>query len=235
MEPLASGFDVALKTPVDRVQYEAEEGAIVSVGATNFEADFVVCTIPLGVLKAGNISFDPPLPKQLAQSIDRIPMGSVTKLAMKFDTTFWPVDVQYFGVMNAEKGRWTYLFNYRTFSDANILMPLSFGNYAFVADAMGDEEMLADAMDVLREVFGAHIPWPVETLATHWSTDPFTLGAYSYAGFGSTPDDFNAFAKPVAEVLFFAGEHTDFTFHGTVHGALLTGRRAAEQIDEIAD
>jgi monoamine oxidase len=36
---------------------------------------------------------------------------------------------------------------------------------------------------------------------------------------------------PVADTLFFAGEHTDTTGHwGTVHGALGSGLRAAAQL-----
>jgi predicted flavoprotein YhiN len=38
-------------------------------------------------------------------------------------------------------------------------------------------------------------------------------------------------AEPVADTLFFAGEHTDVTGHwGTVHAAMRSGLRAAEQI-----
>jgi monoamine oxidase len=38
-------------------------------------------------------------------------------------------------------------------------------------------------------------------------------------------------AKPIANTLFFAGEATDITgYNGTVHGAMASGQRAAEQI-----
>jgi monoamine oxidase len=37
--------------------------------------------------------------------------------------------------------------------------------------------------------------------------------------------------QPVEQTLFFAGEHTEVTGHwGTVHGALRSGMRAAEQL-----
>lgn len=233
LAPLSTGFDIALNAAVRAVAYEEDDGATVYVGDTAYEADYVICTAPLGVLKAAAIAFDPPLPKRLTQAIERMPMGTVTKLALQFAEPFWPTDVQYFGVLNEVKGRWPYILNYRTFSDQNILLPLSFGNYAFAADAMTDAEMVADAMDVLREVFGETIPEPVAHIATHWSTDPHALGAYSYAGFGSTPEDFESFKTPVSQTLFFAGEHTDFAYHATVHGALLSGRRAAARLLEI--
>ena len=38
-------------------------------------------------------------------------------------------------------------------------------------------------------------------------------------------------SEPVANTLFFAGEHTDTTGHwGTVHAAMRSGLRAATQI-----
>ena len=41
----------------------------------------------------------------------------------------------------------------------------------------------------------------------------------------------SAMAEPVEDTLYFAGEHTDTTGHwGTVHGALRSGLRAADQI-----
>ena len=65
---------------------------------------------------------------------------------------------------------------------------------------------------------------------TRWSTDPRSLGAYSYTGVGLTPEDFDGFTEPVASRLFFAGEHAAFEYHGTVHGAYLSGQDAAEKI-----
>ena len=66
---------------------------------------------------------------------------------------------------------------------------------------------------------------------THdWQRDPLSLGAYSYAPKGALHAS-DAMAEPVDGTLFFAGEHTDTTGHwGTVHGALRSGLRAAEQV-----
>jgi monoamine oxidase len=65
-----------------------------------------------------------------------------------------------------------------------------------------------------------------------WQSDPFSLGAYSYAPKGALNAS-EAMAQPVEGTLFFAGEHTDTSGHwGTVHGALRSGLRAARQILE---
>jgi monoamine oxidase len=63
-----------------------------------------------------------------------------------------------------------------------------------------------------------------------WQSDPFSRGAYSYGKAGSCGAQ-EALAAPLANTLFFAGEATDLSGNtGTVHGAIATGRRAAEEI-----
>jgi monoamine oxidase len=69
---------------------------------------------------------------------------------------------------------------------------------------------------------------------THdWRNDPFSLGAYSYVAAGGL-DAPSQLTEPVENTLFFAGEHTDTTGHwGTVHAAMRSGLRAAQQIFEL--
>jgi monoamine oxidase len=70
-----------------------------------------------------------------------------------------------------------------------------------------------------------------ESAAYHdWQTDPFARGAYSYVKAGG--DSAQAgLAAPLEQTLFFAGEATDVSgYHGTVHGAIASGHRAAQEI-----
>jgi monoamine oxidase len=63
-----------------------------------------------------------------------------------------------------------------------------------------------------------------------WQTDPFARGAYSYAKVGADGAQ-EALAAPIENTLFFAGEATDTSGHnGTVHGAIASGYRAAQEI-----
>jgi len=232
LEPLKAGLDIRLNRPVERIEYEAGDGASVYAGGREFEADFVICTCPLGVLQAGKIAFDPPLPAKVRKRINWIGMGNVSKIALKFENAFWPVDRQYFGLMTAEKGRWNYFVNYRKFTDQNILLGVSVGAYAAKVEALSDQAMTDDAMAAVRSMFGDQVTEPVAVQATRWSKAAHFLGAYSYAKVGSKPADFDRLARPVAKTLLFAGEHTNFEYHATVHGAYLSGLNAAAIIEE---
>ncbi|MEQ9331588.1 FAD-dependent oxidoreductase [Thalassobaculum sp.] len=229
--PLADGLDVRLATPVTGIAI-SDDGARVRTAAGEVAADAVVCSVPLGVLKAGSIAFQPALPRGHRDAIRAIGFGSVTKIAFAFDAPFWDLETQYFGIMTAPKGRWNYWLNYRTFSDANVLLGVSVGAYAPVADRMADAAMADDALAVLRQVWGSAVGRPRRILTTHWSTDPHALGAYSYPRPGNRVSDFERLGEPVGGRLFFCGEHTLFDHHATVHGALLSGERAARQVLE---
>lgn len=228
LEPLTEGLDIRLNSPVAQISYDEEDGVVVD----GTWADFAICTVPLGVLKAGQIAFDPPLPRHMQSAIRDIGFGSVTKVAMQFDAAFWDVETQYFGMPTTPSGRWGYWLNYRTFSDENILLGLSFGDYALTADQMDNAALTDDALAVLRGAWGPQVPAPTRVLRTAWSQDPLFHGAYSFAQVGSTLDQFEAFETPVADRLFWAGEHTIFERHGMSHGALMSGQRAAQAILE---
>lgn len=146
---LSEGLDICPNTRVSHISY-SNDG--VSVG--DMDADYVVCTVSLGVLKAGAAVFEPALPRVVQDAIDALGFGTVTKIALKFGKPFWELETQYFGIMTEPKGRWNYWLNYRTVSVENILLGLPFGQYAPVAERMNREDMTQDAISVLTSVWG---------------------------------------------------------------------------------
>lgn len=99
---------------------------------------------------------------------------------------------------------------------------------------VGDDEMVARAIDAL----GVTLRLPraeVEALvvAGHtydWSRDPLARGAYSYTLVGGR-DARAHLARPTGGTLFWAGEATHHRGAvATVHGALASGYRAADEV-----
>lgn len=72
-------------------------------------------------------------------------------------------------------------------------------------------------------------PEPTAALITRWAADPWSLGSYTYLAVGATPQDRRTLAEPLGR-LVLAGEATSVDHPSTVHGALLSGRRAAGQV-----
>jgi lysine-specific histone demethylase 1 len=105
------------------------------------------------------------------------------------------------------------------------------GDAAFSTEESHNSNLIYEATAVLRSVFGLKVPQPKEAVITRWGQDRFARGSYSYTGPNFRPDDYEVMAKPVGN-LFFAGEHTCGTHPATVHGAYISGLRAASEVLE---
>jgi lysine-specific histone demethylase 1 len=105
------------------------------------------------------------------------------------------------------------------------------GSAAFQTERDSGQSLVGEATAVLRSVFGPSVPEPIEAVVTRWGQDKFAYGSYSYTGPDFKHDDYEVMAKPVGN-LFFAGEHTCGTHPATVHGAYISGLRAASEVLE---
>lgn len=224
VERLAAGLDVRLGSPVTRVE-DGSGGVVVHAEGGTFEGDRAVVSVPLGVLGAGTLTFDPPLGGGHAGAVERLAMGTAEKLAFRFRERFWPESVRHV----------THVAEDRAFPFWNDLSP-HLGSPALVAfynpaatpalAELSAADRVGPALDVLRKMFGS-VPEPEETLVTDWNGDPWARGSYSYVPIGASVDDMRCLAEPVSDRVAVAGEATVPESYGTVHGAFASGLRAA--------
>lgn len=227
---LAKGLDIRLNTIVTNIEHTETGVTVQAAGGTSHTADFAVVTLPLGVLKASSVAFNPPLPTDKQQAMGRLGVGKINKVFMLFDSAFWPTDTQYFGWHSPVRGKYSYFLSYRTFSSFNCLVTFGFGEQGAAVEAMTEAQLIADVTPALRTVFGPTAVAPRRAIRTGWNNDPFALGAYSFAGINSTAQDHVTLADTVGTRLHFAGEHTHELYRATVHGAYLSGVREADRI-----
>lgn len=228
-------FDKSRTTTNTRVL--CEDGTIV-------EADHIVLTTPLGVLKSETIQFEPPLPKWKLGPIERLGFGTLNKVILVFEKPFWDVDQDMFGLLRepevkdsldqedyiANRGRFYFFWNCIKTTGRPVLISLMAGDAAHQAEASSDAELVAEVTQELSKIFSQQeVPEPLETIVTRWGKDRFARGSYSYVGATSLPGDYEALAAPVGN-LHFAGEATCATHPATVHGAYISGLRAASEI-----
>lgn len=226
VESLATELDVRLESPVEQVVVADRTVRVVVRGQT-FEADRVLVTVPLGVLKAERIIFDPPLPRRKRRAIDALAMGTLDKCHLLFPQQFWP-DTDWLGFAGPQVGAWAQWVSLAKSTKRPILLGFNAGAVANRLEQQDDDQLVAGAMQTLRTMFGT-IPDPVDVRITRWAKDPWSLGSYSYYPVGSTPSDRSALRRPVGR-LHFAGEATHRESFATVHGAYLSGLRAAREI-----
>jgi monoamine oxidase len=229
---LGQGIDIRLNTRVSAINYASDKVQI-TANNQNLEADFVIVTVPLGVLKNNSIAFSPNLPANKTQSIERMQMGNVNKFLLVWNNAFWDTNLQYIGYTPETKGKFNYFLNVKKFAPANALMTFAFGDYADVTETMSDPQIISEIMSHLKNIYGNSIPNPSNMLRTKWRQNINSFGAYSFAANNTTSDDFDILAQSVNNKVFFAGEHTSRDYRGTVHGAYLSGIREAEKIFKL--
>ena len=106
------------------------------------------------------------------------------------------------------------------------------GDAAHYAERTDDESLVQEVTGRLSKMFApAEVPQPSEVIVTRWKKDPFACGVYSYVGPLTQVGDYDVMAKPVGRI-HFAGEATCGTHPATVHGAYLSGLRAASDVIE---
>jgi monoamine oxidase len=228
----ADGLDIRLNHVVETIEY-GDDGVTIITNQGEFEAYYAVITLPLGVLRSGDVTFDPELPRRKTQAIERLHMGVLNKCYLRFPRVFWDEDTTIINYIAEEKGRWVDWYNFYPVNGEPILLAFNSGEFGTALENSTDEEIVADAMTVLRTMYGDDIPEPSDWLITRWNSDPFAYGSYSHIPPHASGEDYDALAESVEDVLFFAGEATERSYPSTVRGALVSGWRAADEVMEV--
>ena len=247
-------LDLRTRKAVNKITYNMYSGSASAVAKVQCEdgevldADHVILSTPLGVLKEQTLAFDPPLPEWKKGPINRLGFGLLNKIVLVYDEPFWPVDQDMFGLLRepeversldqedyiANRGRFYFFWNCIKTSGKPVLISLMAGDAAYEAETRMDADLIAEVTQELAKIFKqTKVPRPQETIVTRWGRDRFARGTYSFVGAMSIPGDYEAMAAPYGN-LHFAGEATCATHPATVHGAYISGLRAAsEVIDDL--
>jgi monoamine oxidase len=229
---LANGLTIQLNQRVTNIDYTNEKIKITH-NSTISEADYVIVTVPLGVLKANTIQFMPPLPTSKQTAIQKIGMNCVNKFLLTWDSVFWD-NSQYIVYTPETKDKFNYFVNVNKYNpSANALMTFAYADYARQTETMSDAQIINDIMIHLKDIYGNSIPNPTNMLRTKWQTNENSFGAYSYTAVGTEMQHFNELAENINNKLFFGGEHTNADYFSTAHGAYLSGIREADKIIEL--
>ena len=226
---LAKGLNVQLNQRVNKVDYSGTKIQVSHNGSTS-SADYVIVTVPLGVLKKNSIQFNPALPVAKQTAIQKIGMNCVNKFLLTWDTAFWD-DVQYISYTPETRDKFNYFVNVKKFHPTvNALMTFAYADYARSTETMSDTQVINEIMAQLRDIYGSKTPNPRNLLRTKWNGNENSYGSYSYTAVGTEMRHFDDLAEEVNDRLFFAGEHTEIDYFSTAHGAYLSGIREAEKI-----
>ncbi|KAM3287642.1 lysine-specific histone demethylase 1 1 [Capsicum chacoense] len=237
---LAEDIPIFYDRMVESVRY-ATDGVLVYAGRQEYQGDMVLCTVPLGVLKKGNIEFVPELPQRKKDAIDRLGFGLLNKVAILFPYDFWGGEIDTFGHLTEDpnmRGEFFLFYSYSSVSGGPLLIALVAGEAAVKFEKMSPLESVVRVLEILKGIFspkGIAVPDPLQAVCTRWGQDQFSYGSYSYVAIGASGDDYDILAESVGDRVFFAGEATNKQYPATMHGAFLSGMREAAHILRVAD
>lgn len=232
----ALGDVVRLRHRVNRIEWSPGGVRVHAVGpdgAAMHEAAAAVLTVSVGVLQAETILFTPNLPESKRGAIQAIGYGHANKILLVFDEGVRRTVLGKASSVATAEGSW-YFFPYYHRKDMPIVLEGFLAGRRAKALAGKPEAEVLDA--ILREL-QAYIP-RVDLRAhlkaarfVDWTSDPDVRGGYTFPKVGGGTEARRALAEPVQDVLFFAGEATRFAGeYATVHGALDSGERAAQEV-----
>ena len=151
---LAGNYDLRLNQIVSKITY-SDGGASLTIGADTSDFDAVITSLPLGVLKQGQVQFDPPLPLQKRQSIDRLGFGLLNKLYLQFDQVYWDTEETWIALAETgyPRGYFNIWLNVYKLTGAPILMVLNGGEVAKSLAELDDDAIVARATSVLSKAY----------------------------------------------------------------------------------
>ncbi|MFM9033175.1 MAG: FAD-dependent oxidoreductase [Mycobacterium sp.] len=229
VDAVADGLDVRLGHVVTSVDTSGNRAVVITSGG-EFDADAVVVTVPLGVLKASSIRFTPPLAESKAAAVARLGMGALSKTCLRFGSAFWPSGTELVDLVPdaSRRGQWVESLSLTGLVDVPALMMFNAGRFARAVEKTTDADVVAGSTAALRPAF-PDVSAPTGLLRSSWSVDPFSLGSYSFIAVGSSPADRDALAESEGRRVF-AGEACSREHAGTVHGAYASGEAAANSL-----
>jgi monoamine oxidase len=224
---LADGLQVIFNTPVTAIT-RRDDSVIVHAGNQSFEGPAAIVTVPLGVLKAGSIAFEPPLPEGHTRAVNALGFGVLSKSFFRFNRRTWKADNAFYLFMGTDPGAWAQWF---TLSSAAgpIVGAFNAGDRGRSVESSSAADVTARALPIAHQLFGDDIS-PVDVRTTSWTTDPYARGSYSFHAPGSGLDDRRRLQEPISDRLYLAGEAVGVNNPSTVIGAVLSGRNAANQL-----
>ncbi len=228
---------ISLNTAVAKIAYgNSSESKVVikTVSGAEIEADAVLVTASLAVLKSGIIQFDPVLPADKQNAIRKGTMPGGLKAFFKFSEKFFPLGFGLAKYDDREAGDiYYYDPGFGQDSDQAILGLFAYGKVAEPLLQMSSDQVKRHVLGELDGVFsGAASRGYQAHVVQNWQREPFVRGAYSDR---LTRSIIKALARPLAEQVYFAGEAIpkDRANWGYAHGAALSGADAATQIARV--
>ncbi len=228
----AAEVPVTLNAKAERVTWSGS-GVKVETAKGTITGRTALITVSTNVLTAGGIAFEPGLPDWKLEAAAALPLGVHNRIGIMLNDNPFPPDAPPTATVQVgDADAVPMSIQIRPFG-LDYISGVTGGRHGSWLERAGIAASVDHLTECLVAAYGSGIRSSLSerTIVTAWESDPWTLGSYS----GAMPGHGNKraeLARPVDDVLYFAGEASSTEFFSTCHGAYLTG---IAQIQAIAD
>lgn len=241
LELLVNGAPrVLLGRRVTAIDWRGTEIQITTQGGEQFFADQVLITVPLPVLRDGDIAFTPALPRGKLRAARGIGFGSTLKIFLRFRRDLWPARRSSLSVVGAPHAPQLWSYGTRDTHPDRILTAFVSGRAAEALRANPGQALATLLAELDQALSGPGERAASRALDDHliqdWSAEPFIRGGYSYPTIGSAAHR-KTLAQPLRRAgapmpsIAFAGEATHAQLFGSLQGAFLSAERAVAELN----
>ncbi|KAK6454802.1 corticosteroid binding protein [Scheffersomyces xylosifermentans] len=247
--------NIKLNTQVVKIDYSNRKKiAVHTKNGDIYTCEYLVSTIPQSLLTIKDkkdpcyVQWQPPFPSHISEVLPSVKFGSLGKVIMEFDHTFWPKDVdRFYGITDIvpnRKGKisaWEYptiFVNYHSVAGTSTLVALTQNPLSqYIEDLNGPDknkkiwEIFEPLVKTISDKYS--IPSPKNIYHTPWNNDKYVRGSYAIAPVGTKDPSavISAFCEGIEERIRFAGAETiDGSAGGCAHGGWFSGEREAKFI-----
>jgi len=225
----AGDVPVSLNAAATHIRW-GKDGVVVETAKGTVRGRKLLLTVSTNLLASGRITFDPPLPDWKIDAASNLPLGVHNRIGIKLAHNPFGPETPASATIEAQKDAPPMAIQLRPFGMDYVVGVTGGRHGAWLEDA-GTAASVATLTDHLVAAFGSDIRKALteRTIVTAWKDDPWTLGAYSIATPGNAHQRAEL-ARPIDDILFFAGEATSPSHFSTCHGAYLSGIAAIDKI-----
>ena len=226
--------NIIYNSKVTTIDYSQDQVVLTTEDGIIYEADKVILTVSVGVLKSNAINFNPPLPAEKITAIEDVEFFPGFKLFMKFSDQFYP------DVITSENEEKTYYdVAYGKESQDHVLCLLSHGPSTEDYYLLGNTDAIVNS--VIQELDGyfnglASQNYLGSYIYEDWGQQTYTQGTWT-SDFQAASADLRA---SLNDKVYFAGETYNshgiwpvdgfYIIRGSVQSAILSGYEIAEEI-----
>ncbi|SNZ00027.1 FAD-dependent oxidoreductase [Flagellimonas pacifica] len=223
---------ISYNTVVQSIDYSGDQVLVNTQGGQR-TADKVVISVPLQILKDGDVRFTPNLPQSKLNAINNTVVWEGFKAFFEFSTNFYGDDEHQFQIEPETDGQKIY-YNATLGQNTtkNILGLFVVGKPAQDYISRTGEDLKNFILNELDSIYeGKATSSYINHISQNWNNEPFIKGGYmtDHADWRTVQE----LGKPIGNKLYFAGgAYTDGEDWVSVHTAAQSAKSAIEAIND---